>query len=664
MFETKTFARLVSGALLTVGLFIVNGCVTETEKSVAVSSPEGTEWNCGQVAGMLVASKAGETVECGAIEAAACTPSIGCVSTGSGEFGVQFGALELDGLELSQDCVGNCGPMGLVWCGDATFKGQPYQDRWVCVPNIVDGLCHMKATAVPCDGEATCDLSGSYPTYGQCVSCTANVECDDQNPCTADSCNPATGTCAHPAVATGTPCDDGDKCNGIETCVTGVCKAGTPLDCNDNEVCTTEACSPSQGCVHHENSAACDDGDVCTVDDVCAEKSCQSGDELDCDDGNACTAETCDPVEGCAHAPVSDTTACDDGNACTLQDACAAGACTWTAKSCTDNNPCTTDTCNPATGACAHANLADGTVCGEGKQCVVGACTANADVCSTDGMTACRQVSGTLGYYECVVEVGQTKGTWQVLEMCGPIGSAVCLDGGGCSNAGATEAACADGLDNDGDGQKDCADPDCGAMTCDDGNVCTTDACTASGVCIHANIVGCPAPACTPACGGGKQCGDDGCSGSCGTCGAGKTCDATGQCVNAPVTDQLTVTWVKPAAGVPAEVAKFVLAVECKLAGQTSIAFHYLLTDPQSLVADSSVASITFTQTVSGLAGATCKANVFGYNAGGSAVWYAVMDADLKKAGTLSYSYNGFSSSNVSAVTNGQGGGDFGWKIE
>ncbi len=38
---------------------------------------------------------------------------------------------------------------------------------------------------------------------------------------------------------------------------------------------------------------------------------------------------------------------------------------------------------------------------------------------------------------------------------------------------------------------------------------------------------------CTPAC-NGKQCGDDGCLGSCGTCGANETCDASGKCQCTP----------------------------------------------------------------------------------------------------------------------------------
>jgi hypothetical protein len=43
-------------------------------------------------------------------------------------------------------------------------------------------------------------------------------------------------------------CDDGLFCNGKETCLEGDCAAGEPLDCNDNNPCTTDFCEePSEG---------------------------------------------------------------------------------------------------------------------------------------------------------------------------------------------------------------------------------------------------------------------------------------------------------------------------------------------------------------------------------------------------------------------------------
>ena len=61
--------------------------------------------------------------------------------------------------------------------------------------------------------------------------------------------------------STDADCDDGDACNGAETCVSGSCQAGTAVDCDDADACTTDSCDTSTGCVNTE--PACQDGDGC-----------------------------------------------------------------------------------------------------------------------------------------------------------------------------------------------------------------------------------------------------------------------------------------------------------------------------------------------------------------------------------------------------------------
>jgi len=63
---------------------------------------------------------------------------------------------------------------------------------------------------------------------------------------------------------------------------------------------------------------------------------------------------------------------------------------------------------------------------------------------------------------------------------------------------------------------KQCGDDGCGGScgTCSYGETCTFGVCVTS---------------CTPSC-SSKQCGDDGCGGSCGTCSYGTTCNSWGQC--------------------------------------------------------------------------------------------------------------------------------------
>ena len=135
----------------------------------------------------------------------------------------------------------------------------------------------------------------------QCVgsSCVGTpVDCNDFDLCTTDSCDPATGLCVHASI----PCDD-------------------------QNACTDDSCAPATGCVFLAGDAnACTDSSACTSDQ-CTNGRCVSTQIVFCDDGNACTDDACDPMTGlCAYTP-DDTNACSDGNACTV-DVCLDGVCT------------------------------------------------------------------------------------------------------------------------------------------------------------------------------------------------------------------------------------------------------------------------------------------------------------------------------------------------
>ncbi|MEI9935599.1 MAG: hypothetical protein WDO69_00110 [Pseudomonadota bacterium] len=171
-------------------------------------------------------------------------------------------------------------------------------------------------------------------------------------------------------------CDDGAFCNGREQCLSGSCVAGTPMACSDGISCTQDACSETaKACTHRASNAACDDGQDCNGVEVCdLSLGCQSGTPLDCNDSNACTADACDPTFGCQHSAVS----CDDGNACTTDNCSAALGCQHAAISCDDSNVCTTDSCATTTG-CQHANNTsscadDGNAC-TSDVCNAGSCT-------------------------------------------------------------------------------------------------------------------------------------------------------------------------------------------------------------------------------------------------------------------------------------------------
>jgi hypothetical protein len=76
------------------------------------------------------------------------------------------------------------------------------------------------------------------------------------------------GICAAPG-RTGQPCDDGDACTLDDVCGGGLC-AGRRVDCADGDVCDgEETCDPATGRCRAGTPLECDDGDPCTIDQPC-----------------------------------------------------------------------------------------------------------------------------------------------------------------------------------------------------------------------------------------------------------------------------------------------------------------------------------------------------------------------------------------------------------
>ncbi len=102
------------------------------------------------------------------------------------------------------------------------------------------------------EGGEQCDDGNNVS--GDCCSATCVLEpngapcADDGSQCTLDQCNGA-GLCQHPTKPNGAGCSDGDLCTTGEQCVAGVCGGGGPVTCNDQEICTTDTCEASIGCL-------------------------------------------------------------------------------------------------------------------------------------------------------------------------------------------------------------------------------------------------------------------------------------------------------------------------------------------------------------------------------------------------------------------------------
>lgn len=98
------------------------------------------------------------------------------------------------------------------------------------------------------------------------------------------------------ACGSDSECDDGRYCNGLESCVDGVCIPGEFVDCDDGNLCTNDTCDDATGCVYENNAFACaDDGDECTFD-TCQDGVCTHPDNGLCGVPTPCSAFCSNPI--------------------------------------------------------------------------------------------------------------------------------------------------------------------------------------------------------------------------------------------------------------------------------------------------------------------------------------------------------------------------------
>lgn len=230
------------------------------------------------------------------------------------------------------------------------------------------------------------------------------VSYDDGNPCTlGDMCGPG-GT-----PVPGLPAPDAHLCwlpgDELGMCVEGLC---VPADeaCGAGE----DPCVEIEGIWVEDyvncsetllTGPSCDDGDACTVWDSCDQGVCTGGGPAPCfNDPNPCVTTGCDSATGCIYEPVADGTVCDDGDLCTVNDLCDEGICVGIPMPCDDANPCTTDLCDES-GGCMF-EPATGPEC-PGGSCVEGACVPD----GPDGIPAlCVANEGTPSGVVCFDEAG------------------------------------------------------------------------------------------------------------------------------------------------------------------------------------------------------------------------------------------------------------------
>jgi uncharacterized repeat protein (TIGR01451 family) len=141
----------------------------------------------------------------------------------------------------------------------AASVGQTVVFRWRLATDKFLGLVGQWIDTVEVTGPDTCLPGTTSP-------------CDDNDPCTVDSCDPVAG-CTH-----------------------------VPISCDDGNPCTDDSCNGTTQCVHTNNSAACDDGNACTRTDICLNGACVGLNPIVCTPATSCDVAACDAAAGCVTA--------------------------------------------------------------------------------------------------------------------------------------------------------------------------------------------------------------------------------------------------------------------------------------------------------------------------------------------------------------------------
>jgi hypothetical protein len=322
------------------------------------------------------------------------------------------------GPDGDSNCVESCNE-GADACTAPDPAASPCNDGLFCngSDSCSAGACSAH-TGSPCDGadgDANCsescseaadactaaDANGSACSDGLfcngadvCVSGFCSGHAGDPCPgpdgdgnC-AEACSESSDACSR-ADPTGSVCDDGLFCNGIDACVSGACTrhSGNPCDGADGDIDCSEGCNEtSNNCSAADTAgSACDDAVFCNGADTCSMGSClvHTGNPCGGPDGDANCSESCSEAAETCTGPDVNGSVCNDGLFCNGADRCSGGSCsTHLGGSCpgADGDGNCKESCDEASDGCM-ANDAEGSVCNDGvfcngpDRCASGSCT-------------------------------------------------------------------------------------------------------------------------------------------------------------------------------------------------------------------------------------------------------------------------------------------------
>jgi len=257
---------------------------------------------------------------------------------------------------------------------------------------VVCGVAFSCVSGTPPEPFTTTSSGGTGGAGGDDLG-PCGMDCSTINTpaCTVAVCNTGQeigplNTCVVVPLPQGSSCDDGQFCTIDDICDNGTCVGGKQNTCGlDDSPCVAVIC--------YEDTKSCDgtpvnDGSECTPTDLCQVNGfCQIGECVgepkDCSFSplSECNTLGCDAATGkCTGVPdpkKDDQPCVLTGDLCAVNKTCKAGQCQGgTPKDCSAiDSGCHVGQCNVDSGACDPVPAPIGTVCTEGiHECDVGAC--------------------------------------------------------------------------------------------------------------------------------------------------------------------------------------------------------------------------------------------------------------------------------------------------
>ncbi len=438
-----------------------------------------------------------------------CDSANGYVDNGSGvcEF-IPGYCTDDSGCAEDEICISNS-------CETLSCSGCEVASNHVCVAGCSSPTPHCDGTScVQCLVDTDCTGAGEVCTNGTCTTtpgyCTTDTDCNGNETCESNSCTPLSCTgcqtasnhqcvnsCSVPTpycngsscveCTSDTHCDtaNGEVCSN-NSCVIGSGYCTTDTDCNGNETCESNSCTPLSctGCQtasNHQCVNSCGGSTPYCSGTTCVE--CTNN--ANCDSDEVCSSGSCQNLS-CSGCQIASNHQCV--NSCGGSTPYCSGA---TCVQCTSSSHCSGSTPYCSGNNCVECT--NNTHCPDGEECRSGSCRAIAGYCSSDSQCAgdeecvsnsCRTLScsgcDVASNHSCVSSCGGSTPYCSGSTCVECTSNANCSAGEECSSGSCRAISGYCTSDSNCAGDEECVSNSCTSLSCSGCDVASNHSCVSS----------------------------------------------------------------------------------------------------------------------------------------------------------------------------------------